>query len=131
MKEIKVGDSARISKPMTDADVRSFAHLSLDQNPVHLDADYARTTIFKKPIAHGLYVASLISAVLANQLPGPGSIYLEQTLSFKKPVYIGDTVTAEVTVVEIPKPKIIKLSTVCRNQNGDVVIEGSATIKTA
>jgi len=129
VKTFKIGDTAQLSKTVTANDVAAFAHLSLDHNPVHLDAQYAATTVFKKPIAHGLYVASLISATIAGQLPGPGSIYLEQNLSFRKPVYIGDTVIAKVTVLEFPKPSLLRLETIVVNQDGVVVIEGSALVK--
>lgn len=129
MKQLKVGDSAHLTKTIVNEDVRTFAAISEDKNPVHLDPEYAKNSIFKKPIAHGLLVASYISAVLANHLPGPGSIYLEQNLSFRRPVFIGDTITATVCVVEFPKPTHVRLSTICTNQDGTVVIEGTALVK--
>jgi 3-hydroxybutyryl-CoA dehydratase len=126
---LQLGQSAFVSKQILLSDLIAFSDLSLDTNPIHIDEEYAKTTQFGRPIAQGLYVASLISAVLANQLPGPGTIYLGQELSFKKPVFVGDTVTATVTVTEILKPGLIRLSTICSNQNGEVVIQGSALVK--
>jgi len=126
--EISVGDSATNSRTLTNQDILDFAKASGDMNPAHLDAEYAATTIFKKPIAHGMWGASLISAVLGNQLPGPGAIYVNQTLSFKQPVYVGDTITVVVTVVsKSDERKIAQLDTVATNQNGRIVIKGVAT----
>lgn len=125
-----VGQKASITKTFSKEDVLLFSELSLDKNPVHLNDEYAKNSIFKQPICHGLLVSSLISAVIANDLPGNGSIYLAQDLQFKKPVYHGDTITAEVTILEIKKEKnIIILNTICTNNNGDIVIEGKAVIK--
>jgi acyl dehydratase len=129
MKTFVLGENASVSKKITAEDVKAFAELSLDTNPLHLDEEFAKTTVFGRPIAHGLYVASLISAVLANKLPGSGSIYLGQDLSFKKPVYLGDEVTATVTLVEVLKTSLYRLSTVVTNQKGEVVIEGHAVVK--
>lgn len=127
--ELSVGQTASLSKLITSEDVVAFAALSMDNNPIHVDDEAGKASIFKQRIAHGYYVASFISAVIARDLPGPGSIYLGQELSFKRPVFLGDTVTAAVTVKELPKPGIVKLETVCRNQDGQVVIDGIATIK--
>ncbi|MCQ3929433.1 MAG: enoyl-CoA hydratase [Chloroflexi bacterium] len=124
------GASASRTKTFTDEDVRTFAHLTGDTNPVHLDADYAATTVFGQRIVHGMLTSALISAVLANDLPGPGTIYLGQNLKFKKPVYIGDTITATVTISQVrAERKIVTFETTCTNQNGEVVIEGEATVK--
>ena len=129
---IKVGDSASISKSFSDADVRSFAEISGDKNPVHLDDDYAAQTQFKKRLVHGMLAASLISAVLGTELPGEGSIYLSQSINFRAPVFIGDTVTATVTVIKVREDKpIITLETICKNQDGVVVIEGEAVLLAA
>lgn len=98
--EIKLGDSAFITKTITKEDVEEFAKLSLDINPIHLDQEYGKSSIFKDNIVHGMLVASLISAVIGNDLPGHGTIYLGQDLKFMKPVYIGDPCTATVTVIE-------------------------------
>ena len=126
---IELGDRASLSKSFSAGDVRQFAEISGDRNPVHLDATYAAQTRFGRPIAHGMLVVGLISAVLGTELPGPGSIYLSQTLQFRAPVYIDDTVTAmvEVTAIRPDKP-IVTLKTVCINQSGQVVIEGEAVL---
>jgi 3-hydroxybutyryl-CoA dehydratase len=125
----KVGDAAEISKTINDEDVRAFAELTGDRNPVHLDEEYARTTRFGRRIAHGMLGASLISTVLASELPGPGSVYLGQTLRFTAPVYLGDTVNARVTVKHVREDKpVVTLETVCTNQRGERVVEGEAVV---
>lgn len=127
---LKVGDSAEVSRTITDEDVRAFAELTGDRNPVHLDEEYAARTRFGRRIAHGMLGASLISAVLANELPGRGTVYLSQTLRFTSPVYIGDTVTARVSVKAVREDKpIITLETVCTNQHGERVVEGEAVVR--
>lgn len=126
---LKIGDSASFRKAFTDADVRAFAKISGDHNPVHLDEAYAAKTPFKKRIAHGMLTAGLISAILGTQLPGEGSIYLKQTLNFRAPVYLDETITATVTVVKLHERKpIATLETICKNQDGVVVLDGEATI---
>src|ERR1044072_704921 len=126
---MKVGDSAEITKTIEQADIDAFARVTGDHNPVHVDEEVAKTTRFGKRIAHGMLTASLISAVLANKLPGEGSVYLGQTLQFKAPVFPGDEITARVTVKEMREDKpILKLETVCVNQRGEVVIRGEATV---
>ncbi len=126
---IKVGDSASLTKSFSDEDVRKFAEISGDKNPVHLDDEYAAQTQFKKRLVHGMLAASLISAILGTELPGEGSIYLGQSIKFRAPVYIGDTVTATVTVIKVREDKpIITLETVCKNQDDVVVIEGEAVL---
>ena len=128
--DISVGQKASLTKTFTDEDVRKFAEVSLDVNPLHLDDEYAKTTIFGKRIAHGVLTCGLISAVLANKLPGQGTIYLGQEVRFSAPEYLGDTITAECTVTEKrDDKKIIKLDTVCTNQDGKVVVSGVATVK--
>ena len=125
----KVGDSAEITKTIEETDIQAFAEVTGDHNPIHLDEAFAKTTRFGRRIAHGMLSASLISAVLANKLPGEGSIYLGQTLQFVAPVFPGDEVTARVTVKEIREDKpIVKLETVCVNQRDEVVIRGEATV---
>lgn len=94
---LKIGDSASLTKTFSDADVRAFAEISGDKNPVHLDEAYAAGTRFKQRIVHGMLTAGLISAVLGTQLPGPGSVYLRQSIDFRTPVLIGDTITATAT----------------------------------
>ena len=129
---IKVGDSASITKSFSDEDVRKFAEISGDKNPVHLDDEYAAQTQFKKRLVHGMLATSLISAILGTELPGEGSIYLGQSISFRAPVFIGDTVTATVTVIKVREDKpIITLETVCKNQDDVVVIEGEAVLLAA
>lgn len=125
----KAGDTASITKTITDDDIRKFADASGDHNPLHLDDEFAKTTRFGRRIAHGMLSASLISAVIAGDLPGEGSIYLAQTLQFVAPVFPDDTVTARVTIVSRRKDKpIVKLATVCTNQHGEVVVKGEATV---
>ena len=125
----KVGDAAEVSKTITDEDVRAFAELSGDRNPVHLDEEFAATTRFGRRIAHGMLGASLISTVLASELPGPGSVYLSQTLRFNAPVFLGDTVTARVTIKHVREDKpVVTLETVCTNQRGERVVEGEAVV---
>ena len=128
--ELYVGQKASVQKTFTDADLRAFAEVSLDTNPIHLDEEYAKTTIFGRRIVHGILTSGLISAVLANKLPGPGTIYLGQELKFTAPVFLGDTITAECEIAEIREDKhIVKLNTTCYNQDGKVVISGMATVK--
>jgi len=125
----KVGDAATRTKTITDEDIRAFAELSGDRNPVHLDDEYAAGTRFGRRIAHGMIAASLVSAALANELPGPGSVYLSQTLRFTAPVFPGDTVTARVEVTKVREDKpIVTLETVCTNERGECLIEGEAVV---
>jgi len=126
---IKIGDSASLTKRFHAEEVKLFSELSLDKNPVHLNSEYASTTRFKRRIVHGILVSGLISAVLGNKLPGPGVIYLQQNLSFKRPVYIDDLITASVEVTNIRTDKpIITLKTNCTNEKGKIVIEGEAVL---
>jgi acyl dehydratase len=126
----KVGDKATTTKAFSDQDVKLFAELSTDKNLIHLDDAYSATTIFKQRIVHGSLVSSLISAVLGNKMPGNGSIYLSQTVNFKRPVFLNDEVTCVVEIMEILTEKsIYKLSTNCYNSNNEMVIEGNAVIK--
>ena len=126
---MKVGDSAEITKTIEQSDIDAFARVTGDHNPVHVDEEFAKTTRFGRRIAHGMLTASLISAVLANHLPGEGSVYLGQTLKFVAPVFPGDEITARVTIREIREDKpILKLETVCVNQRDEIVIRGEATV---
>lgn len=127
--ELKIGDTASFAKTITDVDVKMFAGITGDFNPVHINKEFAKTTMFKDRIAHGMLVASLFSTVLGTQLPGEGAIYLGQELKFTKPVYLDDTITATVTVTEvnIEKNRVV-LETIATNQNSDVVIKGNATL---
>ena len=128
--ELKIGMSAETTKTITETDVVLFAGLSTDINPLHINEEYAKTTVFGSRIAHGILVSGLISATLANKLPGPGCIYLGQDLKFTAPVRINDTVTARVEITELREDKkIVTLSTTCTNQRGEVVIKGSAVLK--
>jgi 3-hydroxybutyryl-CoA dehydratase len=126
--DLSVGQSASLGKTITEADILMFAAVSMDTNPVHLNAEVAAGSVFKQRIAHGMLSAGLISAVLGTQLPGPGTIYMGQSLRFRAPVKIGDTVTAtaEVTALDAEK-KRVTLKTVC-TVAGKVVIEGEATV---
>ncbi len=127
--EIEINDSASFTKTITEADVVNYAGISGDFNPAHLNDVEAKKGLFGARIAHGMLSAGLISTVLGTDLPGKGTIYMGQELRFVKPVFLGDTVTATVTVIEknIEKNRL-KLETVCTNQNGDKVITGFAMV---
>lgn len=127
--EISVGDTAELTKTVSETDVYLFAGVTGDFNPAHLNETYAQKTFFKTRIAHGMLGAGFISAVVGTRLPGPGTIYVKQELSFKAPVRIGDTITARVEVVEIiAEKKLVKLKTECVNQDGTVVLGGDAIV---
>ncbi|GBC76602.1 (R)-specific enoyl-CoA hydratase [bacterium HR08] len=129
MSDLRIGASASWSKTITMADIRAFAALTGDENPLHVDEAFAQTTRFGRPIAHGMLVASLISTALSRHLPGPGTIYLSQSLEFVRPVYPGDTVTALVEVTEIRDDKpVVTLITRCVNQHGEEVVRGKAVV---
>ncbi|KYZ76985.1 enoyl-CoA hydratase [Anaerosporomusa subterranea] len=126
--DIKIGDKASMSKTVTEYDVYTFAGLTGDFNPVHVNAEFAKNTMFKERIAHGMLSAGFISAVLGTTLPGANTIYLGQELSFKAPVKIGDTVTATVEVIEkIEEKHRLVFRTTVVNQEGTLVIDGKAT----
>jgi 3-hydroxybutyryl-CoA dehydratase len=129
MASLQTGDKASRTTVISDEMIRAFAELTGDTNPVHLDDAYAAGTRFGRRIAHGMIAAGLISATLANDLPGPGTVYLSQTLQFKAPVYPGDTITTTVEVkgVQADKP-IVTLGTECRNQEDVLVLEGEAVV---
>ncbi len=125
----KIGDTATLSKTITDDEIRIFADLVGDHNSVHVDDDFAQKSRFGRRIAHGMLSASLISAALGSKLPGAGAVYLSQTFQFVAPVYPGDTVTARVTITKIREDKpIITLETVCTNQHGEPVVKGEAVV---
>ena len=129
MPSFQPGDTASRTTTITDEMIRSFAELTGDSNPVHLDDAYAAGTRFGRRIAHGMIAAGLISAALANDLPGPGTVYLSQTLQFKAPVFPGDTITTTVAVKTVrPDKPIVTLGTVCTNQDQKVVLEGEAVV---
>ncbi|CAN5314393.1 bifunctional enoyl-CoA hydratase/phosphate acetyltransferase [soil metagenome] len=127
--EIRVGDGASLVRQVTERDIQLFASVSGDVNPAHVDALYARSSHFHEIIAHGMLGGSLISTVLGTQFPGPGTIYLSQTLKFLKPVHIGDTLTVTVRVTALEAiHRHVWLETLCLNQDGDAVIKGEALI---
>jgi 3-hydroxybutyryl-CoA dehydratase len=127
--DLSVGMTETLEKTVSSSDVVGFAQLTGDRNPIHLSEHFAARTPFGKRIAHGLYTASLISAVLGTRLPGPGAIYISQTLNFRAPVKIGDTVVVTVTVRElIPEKSRAGLSCICE-VDGEVVLDGEALVK--
>jgi 3-hydroxybutyryl-CoA dehydratase len=130
-KTINIGDAATFSKTVSEHDIYTFAGVTGDFNPVHINEEEAKKSIFGRRIAHGMLTGSFISSVLGTRLPGEGTIYLEQNFKFKKPVYIGDTCTATVEVIEIINADkgIYKLDTKIVNQNGELVTEGYAVVK--
>ena len=128
--ELKIGQKASLQKTFSEADVAMFAGVSMDVNPVHMSDGYAKNTIIGKRIIHGMLTSGLISAVIGNEMPGPGAIYLGQELKFMAPVYLGDDITATLEIIELREDKkILKMSTTCVNQDGNVVISGVATVK--
>ena len=127
--ELREGDRAELTRVVADDDITGFVAAVGDYNPVHSDPAYAATTVFKAPIAPGIFTAGLISAVIGTQLPGPGAIYLSQSLKFVKPVLVGDTITARVEVAErLPARNRVRLATVCVNQRGEDVLAGEAWV---
>ena len=126
---IKTGDAAEFTKTVTETDVYLYAGITGDLNPAHINETYAAGTFFKGRIAHGMLTAGFISAILGMQLPGPGTIYLSQTLRFLAPVRMGDTITGRVEVVEVmPEKNRLRLQTTCKNQEGTVVLDGEALV---
>ena len=129
MPSLNVGDKGSRTTVITDEMIHAFASLTGDTNPVHLDDAYASGTRFGRRIAHGMIAAGLISATLANDLPGPGTVYLSQSLQFKAPVYPGDTITTTVEVKSArPDKPIVTLRTTCANQENVIVLEGEAVV---
>jgi 3-hydroxybutyryl-CoA dehydratase len=127
--QLKVGDSAQFAKTVTESDIYLFAGITGDLNPAHINEVYAKTTLFKGRIAHGMLSAGFISAVLGTILPGPGTVYLHQELNFLDPVRIGDTITARVEVVQkLVKKNQVRMHTYCTNQDGRMVVEGEALV---
>ncbi len=127
--QIKPGEKAIFAKTISEADVYSFAGITGDLNPAHINEEYAKTTFFKTRIAHGMLLGGFISAVIGTKLPGPGTIYISQQLNFKAPVQFGDTVTAQVEIAEVnhEKNRII-LNTQCTNQKGLLLLDGKAVV---
>ncbi len=127
--ELQVGQTAEFSKTVSETDIYLYAGITGDFNPAHVNEAYAQNTFFKTRIAHGMLTAGFISAIIANQLPGPGTIYLQQTLSFLAPVRIGDTITGRVEVLEcIAEKNRVRLKTTCQNQDGVVVLQGEGLV---
>ena len=127
--KIQVGDVAEFAKTVSETDIYLYAGITGDFNPAHVNEAYAKNTFFKTRIAHGMLTAGLISAIIANQLPGPGTIYLKQELNFLAPVHIGDTITGRVEVIEINVEKNrVRLKTTCSNQDGIIVISGEGMV---
>ncbi|MBD1554222.1 MaoC family dehydratase [Pseudomonas typographi] len=125
---LEVGQTASYSKTVEERDIQLFAAMSGDHNPVHLDAEYAAKTLFKERIAHGMFSGALISAAVACELPGPGTIYLGQQMTFEKPVKLGDTLTVRLEILEkLPKLKV-RVATRVFNQRGELVVDGVAEI---
>jgi acyl dehydratase len=125
--DMTIGQTCSYEKTVSEEDVLMFARLSGDANPVHIDEDYAKTTQFGGRIAHGMYTAALISAAMALQIPGPGSVYLTQTLKFKAPVKIGDTLTVTIEIIGKREGRnFVTLSTIVCNQHGKKVVTGEA-----
>jgi phosphate acetyltransferase len=128
--EIRIGESARLERPLTMQDIKLFATLSGDVNPAHVDEDYARSSRFHEVIAHGMWGGSLISTLLGTELPGPGTVYLGQTLQFRRPVRLGDRLTVTVTVAEKHHERHrLVLDCEARNQKGELVISGQAEVQ--
>ena len=127
--DIAVGDSAQITRRVSDGDIASFVDAVGDYNPEHSDRAYAAATVFKEPIAPGIWTAGLVSAVIGTRLPGPGAIYLSQDLKFLKPVKAGDSISARVEVIDVNREKNrIRLRTVCTNQRAEDVLTGEALV---
>ncbi|MBS4190378.1 MaoC family dehydratase [Bacillus sp. FJAT-49705] len=130
MTSYTIGQHASCSKTITETDFVLFAGLSGDFNPIHIDHEYAKKTRFNQRIAHGLLTSSLLSQLLGVHLPGKGSVYMEQTIRFTAPVFIGDTITASAIVQEyLEEKRILKLLTECHNQKDELVLTGAATMK--
>ncbi len=128
--ELYLGQSASLKKKFNSEELERFSDMCLDKNPIHLDEDYAKNSPFGKRIVFGYLTASLFSGLIGSELPGKGSIYLGQSLNFKKPIYLDEEVTATVTITNIRQDKpIITLETVCTNEKGEIAIDGSAVIK--
>src|ERR687883_108143 len=127
--EIAIGDTASLVRTLTDNDIKLFAVMSGDVNPAHLDEEYAKSDMFRKIIAHGMWGGALISTLLGTKLPGPGTIYLGQTLRFRHPVAVGDTITVLVKVIAKDEERHrITFDCTCTNQKGEVVISGNAEV---
>ena len=128
--ELEIGMTYELRKSFSSDEVVNFSQLSLDNNPVHIDDKYAEGTIFKSKIVHGFLSGSLFSAIIGTKLPGNGSIYLNQTMNFKRPIYHNQLVVAKVTIVDIKYDKsIVLLDTICYDEYNNVLIDGTALVK--
>lgn len=129
IQELKLGENAEFAKTVTETDIYLYAGITGDFNPAHINEEYARGTFFKSRIAHGMLTAGFISSVVGTKLPGPGTIYLDQTLKFLAPVRIGDTIIARAEVVKIMSDENrVRLKTTCTNQHGTTVLDGEAIV---
>lgn len=125
----KLGQKANITRSFSEEDVKDFARLSGDYNPIHIDPEFAKNTVFGQRIVHGVLVSSLFSNLLAEKVPGKGSIYLGQTFKFKKPVFFDQSITASVEVINVREDKpIVTMSTICKNEQGEELISGEAVL---
>ena len=125
---LKVGSRVSMTRTFTPEEVASFAAVSKDFNPIHLDAQAAAKSIFGQPIVHGMLVGAMFSSLIATELPGPGSIYLSQDLRFRKPVFLNEEITASLEVVDVLRPGVFQLKTLCTRADGEVVIDGTAVV---
>ena len=128
IEQLEIGQNAEFSKTISESDVYLFAGVTGDMNPAHINAEYSKDSVFNQRVVHGMLSASLISTVLGTELPGRGTIYLQQEVKFVAPVHFGDTITATVEVLEKNIKKNRKLRTVCTNQEGQVVVDGEAIV---
>ena len=129
IEELHLGDTAEFSKTISESDIYLYAGITGDFNPAHINETYASKTFFKTRIAHGMLLGGFISAILGNQLPGHGTIYIRQEMNFLSPVRIGDTIVARAEVIEIlPEKNRVRLKTTCVNQDGTLVLEGEALV---
>ncbi len=127
--DIKMGQSAEMTHTVTEDDIKTFGELSGDYNPLHFNEEWAKTTMFGGRIAHGILTASYVSAAIGMHLPGPGTIYMSQSMRFLGPVRIGDTITAKVEVISLNDEKErVTLKTTCTNQKGKVILDGEALV---
>jgi 3-hydroxybutyryl-CoA dehydratase len=125
---LRVGDTGTFTKTVTEADVLAFAGASGDFNPLHIDEEYARKSVFGRRVAHGILTAAIISTVLGGEIPGLGTVFVELLIRFIKPVFLGDTVTAHATVTEFINPQRVRLMVACTNQHGEDVALGSTIV---
>ena len=129
IEQLEIGQNAEFSKTISETQLYLFAGVTGDMNPAHINAEYSKDSVFNQRVVHGMLSASLISTVLGTELPGRGTIYLQQEVKFVAPVHFGDTITATVEVLEKNiKKNRVKLRTVCTNQEGQVVVDGEAIV---